>query len=171
MQELSGWLVRVEAPAELWERVRGSQAEACATGQPKWHRLQPVAFVLSAAVLAAVFFFPRALHSSDPSQIRAWVRSKAGIDVPLPAKLAPSVRLVSARMKDRTTAQVDYQVNGREALLLVSLASAAVAGDGRHRILSRGSNRSSWTMRGLVYTVLCPSGEVSQVACQLCHSL
>jgi hypothetical protein len=115
----------------------------------------------------AFLLLPRTLHSSDPSQIHSWILSKAGMDVPLPAKLGPSVRLVSARMKDRSTAQIDYQVNGRDALLLVSLATAAVAGDGRHRTL----RNNSWTMRGLVYTVICPPGEVSQVACQLCHSL
>jgi hypothetical protein len=125
-----------------------------------------------AAVVAAVlvFFLPRDLHSGDPSQIHAWVLSKTGINVPLPAKLSPSVRLVSAS-RDKNTAKIAYQVNGQDAIMLVSVASAAVAGDGRHRFLSRTANSSSWTMRGLVYTVSCPSAEVTQVACQLCHAL
>jgi hypothetical protein len=127
-------------------------------------------------VVAAVvaFFIPRDLHSGDPSQVRAWVLSKTGINVPLPAKLSPAIRLVRAS-HTKDTAQISYQVNGQDAVLLVSLASAAVAGDGRHRSLdstaSRTEHSSSWTMRGLVYTVSCPSAEVTQVACQLCHAL
>ena len=180
MQELSGWLARVEAPPELWDRVSGGPlADARGSGAMSRDRQGAVgllAFAAAASALVlAIFFFPRTFHSSDPAQIRAWVHSKAGIDLPLPAKLSPSVRLISARMRDKDTAQVAYQVDGRDALLLVSLASAAMAGDGRHRGLrntaTRGANTTSWTMRGLIYTVICPSPEVSQVACQLCHSL
>jgi len=178
MQELSGLLGRVEAPPELWERVRGSQAEACATllgeaeGRNWWHRLQPV-YLWSPLVLAAVLLFlllpPRDLRSSDPGQVRSWVLAKAGIDLPLPSSLSPSVRILSASRPDRSTAKIVYQVNGQDAELLVSLASAA--GDGRHKMLSRTANTWSWSMHGVVYTVSCPSAEVSQVACQLCHSL
>jgi hypothetical protein len=178
MQGLGNWLGRVEAPPELWDRVRNSQAEACATSTPKWPRLQPV-FLVGPLVLAAVVLllalFPRDLHSSDPSQIHAWVLAKTGISVPLPEKLAPTVRLISASRRDKSTAQIAYQVDGQDAILLISMATAAVAGDGKHRALnrtaSRTANSSSWTMRGVVYTVFCPSAEVSQVACRLCHSL
>jgi hypothetical protein len=174
MQGLGNWLGRVEAPPELWERVRDSQAKACATTESRWHRLQPV-FLVGPLVLAAVVLllalFPRDLHSSDPAQVRAWVLAKTGISVPLPTKLSPSVRLMSASRRDSGSAQIAYQVDGQDAILLLSMATAAVAGDGRHRFLSRTANSSSWTMRGVVYTVFCPSAEVSQVACRLCHSL
>ena len=172
MQELSQWLGRVEAPPELWDRVRTSQAEACATSRAWWHRLQPVYLagpLILAAALVAFLLPPRTLHSSDPGQVRSWVLSKAGIDLPLPASLSPSVHLLRASRPDQGTAKIEYQVNGQDAMLLVSLAS--VAGDGRHKMLSRTANTWSWSMRGVVYTVSCPSAEVSQVACQLCHSL
>jgi hypothetical protein len=194
MQELSNWLGRVEAPPELWERVR--KAGVARALMPAASALMPMlgapersvetsldaagrsaratfwpALAIAAAVVLAALLLPRDLHSGDPAHVKAWVLSKTGIDVPLPAKLGPAVRLVSASRPDKSTARLAYQVNGRDAVLLVSMASAAVAGDGRHRLLSRSANTSSWTMRGLVYTVVCPSAEVSQVACQLCHSL
>ena len=186
MQELSDVLARglgrVEAPPELWDRVRWqkppaggprvarSMAVAARKPKPLWWAAAALATV-AIAVVAGRGLLDRDLHSSDPARVREWVFSKSGLSVPLPQKLPSSVRILSASQPDKTSAQIKYQVNGQEAVLLVSVASAAVAGDGRHRFLSRDQHTSSWTMRGLVYTASCANGEVTQVACQLCHSL
>jgi hypothetical protein len=180
MQELGDWLGRVEAPAELREQVFGRRFAPINTGNTAGRNRRSPA-ILGGLIAAAAFAVlavtigrglpTRDLQSNDPAQIRAWVHGKTGIGIPLPEKLSPSIRLVSASRPSKGTAQIAYQVNGQEVILLASMASAAVAGDGRHRFLNRDAHSASWTMRGVVYTVVCPTGEVAQVACQLCHSL
>jgi hypothetical protein len=177
MQGLGSWLGRVEAPPELWERVaplphgRGSVTTRALPSRDRQGVVGWLALAAAAVAVLLAVLLPRDLHSSDPAQVRAWVLAKTGISVPLPQRLSPTVRLMSASRRDSITAEIAYQVDGQDAILLLSMATAAVAGDGKHRVLSRTANSSSWTMRGVVYTVFCPSAEVSQVACRLCHSL
>jgi hypothetical protein len=166
----------VEAPPELWEKVRAGRSvetspEAAGRSARAPFRLSFAALAAAMALLVFVLLPPRELRSSDPGQVRSWVLAKAGIDIPLPSALSPSVRILTASRPDKSTAKIAYQVNGQDATLLVSLASAAGAGDGHHKTLARTANTWSWSMGGVLYTVSCPSAEISQVACQLCHSL
>jgi hypothetical protein len=179
----------VEAPAELWDRVRiGPAAGPRATRLPMvWTLAAAVAIVI--AVLA-VRGRERALpvlanasrlefQSGDPAQIRAWLNAHAGIDVAIPGVLQPSIRLLGASVVHRTepAALVVYRVGDREATLLVEKTSQT--GGARHADLRTepdGGGKITWVMHGQLYALACfgPGGglreEDARVACLLCHA-
>jgi anti-sigma factor RsiW len=111
-------------------------------------------------------------HSTDAAELRAWVKSGAGLDVPMPAHTASSVQLVGAyvnRKGGTPTAEIAYRVGGVDATLVVS--KIPMEGDGRHQFVKsgsyHGSNFTSWTMRGQMYTI---ASADARVGCLLCHS-
>jgi hypothetical protein len=122
------------------------------------------------------------LRSDTVSEIRTWVKSRTGLDLPLPANTAPTVRLAgvcAVKGGGAPAFRVAYRVGGRKAELLVSKASPAESGDGRHRFLkceSNGNARvSSWTMRGQLYTLAYATmpgtaSAESREECLLCHA-
>jgi hypothetical protein len=182
-------LMRVEAPAELWERVQNPPAQRRETGA------KPLAWALAALLVVAAVLGLRAreshaagavtadLQSGDPAQIRAWVRSSTGLDIALPDVLSQSVRLVGARVVNPTvpSVQVAYRVGDRDATLLVARTSDS--GSIRHADLRTVNNdgKITWIMHGQMYTLSgagplsctsplpCTSPDDARVACLLCH--
>ena len=152
---LAHQLDRVVAPEELWERVRSPRV----VSEKRVHRSVNAARVGACAtvlLLAIWLFVGRAsVRSADAGEIRAFVKAKAGIDLPLRAQPA-GVRLVGASFR-KGSAEVAYQVGGRDGRLTV---------DGRHGSSARVF---TWTMSGHTYTLECATPEDLKIACNLCH--
>jgi hypothetical protein len=173
---LTEHLGRVRAPEELWYRVRKPQLNQHRSSRPQlaW------ALATTLAIVSVAWGFHTRLNTlashdagltfrcADPGQLRAWVKANTGLDIPLPAKLAASVELVSARLikTDRPTAQLDYRVAGGEARLLVARAGATTS---PHRLPAATDRQASWTMRGQAYTLACVDPATLRAACLLCH--
>jgi len=187
-------LGQVSAPDELWLRIQNPRVAPAR----KPITLRTVDLMIVSALLAVVVwgFFPRRalspqelaiqalergpenleLESGAVSEIRAWVRKRTGLDLPLPSATSASVRLkgVCAVKGGAPTIEVAYRVSGHNAALLVSKASPAIAGDTRHRFLkceSTGGIRvSSWIMRGQLYTLAYSAPGDLRDECLLCHA-
>lgn len=188
-------LVEVSAPDELWNRVRNPIAS-----QPVLVARTPLLALAAAVMLmagAVWTLLPLRSHqasrealaiealarnpedldlrSETVPEIRAWVKSRTGLDLPLPARTAKAVRLAGACAVNLGTAgvEVSYRVSGRNAVLLVSKATAAEAQE-KHRFLkceSIGNRRvSSWTMRGQLYTLAVAAIGDARDECLLCHA-
>lgn len=193
--ELKRHLGPVQAPEELWNRVHGAHGVTQVVEvRPGWRMSWQwaAAAVAAVAIIAGVTVWQnrdisgeeravRALsrtpeqlqfHSTDAAELRAWVRTDTGLDVPMPAHTASSVQLVGAYVNRRgstPTAEISYRVGGQDATLVVS--KIPMDGDGRHQFIKsgsyHGSNFTSWTMRGQMYTI---ASTDARVGCLLCHS-
>ena len=162
---LARHLGRVEAPEELWNRVRCPEPPVGYTNRqyshPQYsHRL---AWALATAVLIVLATWglrPRGdgvnagtllanlalaqgsdnleFRSGEAEKIRAWVKDRTGLDIPFPAESAPSIRLLGAHVVTEGALRVEiaYQTSGHDARLLVSKAASTLAGNGKHRFLS-----------------------------------
>jgi hypothetical protein len=197
---LARHLGRVKAPDELWARIQAPGAQAETVAPPAgfgWKLAFAAAGTL--ALAAGVFWMvheprdpigenetlaARALsggpekldfRSEAAPEVRAWVKSHAGLDVPLPVNTIASVKLLGAHVTPgKNTVEILYQVEGKSAVLTVAKADPEVAGDGAHRFLGGaqrdGARMSSWTMRGQMYTVACPYPQDPRAGCLLCHA-
>src|SRR5207244_1248109 len=87
-------LRRVAAPEELWERIQSPRHNQAPRDQHRFSG-EKLAWALVAAMLVAVLVwgFPShrdlAIRSADAAQIRKWVKTNAGVDVPLLADSSP----------------------------------------------------------------------------------
>ena len=185
--ELTRHLGPVQAPDELWGRV--VQGAAGRASVPRWGARQWAAVSLATLALAAGIRVGlnrdlsgeeravRALsrtqaqmefRSGDPAELRTWVKTGTGLDVPLPERLAPSVQVIGANLTGGS-AEISYRVGGLDAALVVS--KLATEGDGRHTLVKNGSYQGasflSWTMRGQMYTI---ASADARLGCILCHS-
>jgi hypothetical protein len=185
--DLERHLAPVSAPDELWNRIQRPRP----TPQPR----RPVlVFAAAALAIAAVWAaLPKQvvsdqaeaiqalnrepenldLRADTVTEIRAWVKSKTGLDLPLPSATSQAVQLTGVcGVKNRTA--IAYRVRGHNAALLVSKVSPAFAVDGKHRFLKcesvGGSRVSSWTMRGQLYTLAYASTTDPRDECLLCHA-
>lgn len=188
-EELLGALGPVEAPRALWDRIHDQPARR----QNRW-AVWPVAAVLALMVTGAAVWQAMRGHSpaagldalaarellsaesgppkldfdsSDPAAIRAWVKTKTGLNLELPAR-NPAVRLLGARVIQSggsPVAAIAYRVGSERAALLVSRTGAA---GGRRHIFAQ-AGLASWTMRGQAYSIAC-SGQDPQEGCLLCHT-
>lgn len=189
----------VSAPNGLWDVVQHPPT-------PRRRRQIPGSMVALAAVLpiVAVCLLPRhgnaplsrqalaiealsrepedlELRSDTVTEIRTWVKSKTGLDIPLPAATSEGVRMtgVCALKGGALTVEVAYRVSGHNAALLVSKASVMSSGERTHRFLKcesvGGTRVSSWTMHGQLYTLAYAANSNAAAAggkeeCLLCHS-
>jgi len=154
-EELERSLRRVSAPEELWDRIQNPQP---ARGHVRTR------FMAWAAVPALMFVAVWGthsrnnpaiqFHSSDPAEIRAWVRANAGLDVPLHAGNLAGAKVVSPH-----TAEIAYRVAGRDVSLLVSNARTSVQRNGRS---------VSWMTGGQTY-LLARAEPQDFKACVMCH--
>jgi len=153
---LAHQLDQVAAPEELWERVRNP---GVTRKKERVHRIVNAARVGACATILLfvwIYMGHGGFQSGDPGEIRAWVKARAGIDVPLRARPA-GVQLVGANFA-KGSVEIAYRVGGRDGRLKV---------DGRHSASS--AKVFTWSMDGHVYTLECATPEDLKVACNLCH--
>jgi hypothetical protein len=193
-------LARVEAPAELWARMRAAapgERLRPATTYPAWVAWATTAASLAvlaggwllwtavwkpqpveALAVAALRSDPRelTLHTEDATEVRAWVRAKSGIDIPLPPKHSPLVQILGARIveaKPGRVAEVSYQVGEYRAALLVAKDPSGKTTYPNHEVRSSDpfemARVSQWSMRGQSYTLAWAAPGEFRVACLLCH--
>ena len=168
-QVLERHLGRTTAPEELWDRIQDPP-------EPRsWSPRQQLAWALATAllVLAALWGFNARserleFRSEEAMQIREWIRSATGLDVPLPAKTGASVRLICARVVNGD-AEIAYRVGNRDATLLVSRAGSTANGEAGHRFLKSDPGVTIWTMSGLLYTLSGTGSGDQRATCALCH--
>ncbi len=116
------------------------------------------------------------LHSDRPMEIRAWVKARTGIDLPLPDEPSPQVRLMSAcAVKGGSPViEVAYRVKGRNATLRVAKALSTDPITAKHQFLKceeiGGERVSTWVMRGQRYSLIYASLGDSRDECLLCHT-
>ena len=154
-EELEQSLRRVSAPQELWDRIQNPQQERAhvRTRFMAWAAVPVLMFV---AVWGTHSRSNPAvqLHSNDPAQIRAWLKTNAGLDVPLHAG-----NLTGARVTAPHRAEVAYRIAGRDASLSISNGSPSARGNG---------GTISWTAAGQTYLLACAEPQDFK-ACVMCH--
>ena len=187
-------LGRVEAPANLWNHVRGhvairrtwvswgawaTVAAALVVSAGGWTLLQQLRTPQSmeAQAVAALNQGARdlGLQTESAGEVRNWVKKSSGIDIPLPPKHTAMVRIIGASITtDRNPiAQVSYQVGEYRAALLVTKDPTGKTTYPHHE--ARDSDPyetarvSSWSMKGQSYTLAWSAPGEARVACLLCH--
>jgi hypothetical protein len=144
----------VEAPEELWNRIaQGRQVARSAAPVRK------LAWALATAVVVAgiTWNLPRPeFQSEDPAQIRAWVKQRTGLDLPLASSHAAPVHVAGVRVKSGGAVEVAYRDGSRKATFIVS---RTVAGEKAH-----------WSSGGQSYSLACAIPADLDGACRLCHA-
>ena len=188
--ELKRHLGPVKAPDNLWDRVHVARAVKPRPDRGISWQWATIAVATVAVIAGFTVWLNRDLtgeelavrglshtaaqldfRSDNLTEVRAWVKSGTGLDVPLPVRTAPSVRMIGARINrgQVAAAEISYRVGDSNATLVVSRIPAN--GDGRHAFVKSGSyhgtNFQSWTMRGQMYTL---ASADARVGCILCHS-
>jgi hypothetical protein len=163
---LARHLGRTNAPAGLWERV----------AQPRMPRpvlwnfrlVCGVAAILLAAALLWGFYPSRNpaldFRSAKPDQIRLWVKTNTGLDVPLHNSASARLIGASAVRSPVPGARIVYRVGAKDVALTVRTVGTPVLG------ASKGDSVFSWTARGQRYTVACSDAEELRIGCLLCHA-
>jgi len=189
---LSRDLRQVAAPDDLWRKMQ--QPRVARVRKQIGLRTTDLMLVCTLLAMAVWGIFPRRalspqslaiaalnrgpedldLQSDTVSEIRAWVKTRTGLDLPLPAETSQMVRLKGV-CAVKGGFEVSYRVSGHNAALLVSKASSAMPADTRHRFLkcesTAGTRVSSWIMHGQLYTLAYASPGDSRDECQLCHAV
>jgi len=166
---LSKHLGRETAPEELSVgrlfKLQAGFQPALSRPRTKAWGTPALAGVAAVAVFAILFLWFRPpssdLHSADPAQISAWLKSRS-FDVPLRTDPPQSIRLTAAHIKG-STAEVDYRIGGHDAVLTVSPPSAQAPDPGTYHIVR------SHLVRGQLFTLACAFPEDARMACLLCH--
>jgi hypothetical protein len=169
--ELEHGLREVTAPPELWDRLQSARlARPPASARRLVWALAPSLVLASVALLSLLRSPVRqdsqaiAFHCQNPAELRAWVKAKTGLDVPLRGAPPASIQLIGAsNLGER--AEISYRAGDRDALLLVSRANGAA--DAPHS--NPAGKVSSWVMNGQRYTLACDNPADLQLACKLCH--
>jgi hypothetical protein len=176
------------APAELWDRIQAHRVAVPAKRiNPRLVWVMAGAVVLAAVALSLVraqreggagdeAFAIQALrsdsqrvafHCQNPAQLRAWVRARTGLDLPLRAEASPSIRLIGAQTIDGARGvEVAYRAGSRDGVLVVSRADAGASNLPHSHA---GGSVSSWVMAGQRYTLATDNPTDLQLACKLCH--
>jgi hypothetical protein len=176
-------LKRVAAPAELWDRVVLPQPPKRRPFRQRiwWALSMASAVVASLAVVASAHYPGRttaqasaraAEFSSDqPSNIRTWIRSQTGLDVPLPGQLPSAVRIRGARISAAGGVEIHFSADGQDAVLMISAAHSPLPD---HRELDsdfiRTATAFAWSMEHQEYTLAVRQAGTLRSACQVCHT-
>ncbi len=168
--ELQRGLREVTAPPELWDRIQSAK-----TVPPGVSNRRAVWAMAATVVLIAIGM--SAFHrdnvtlpaqTSDrcqnPAQLRAWVRARTGLDLPLRADSSSSIQLIGARAVSGRV-EIAYRAGNRDALLRISKASPGSADVSNHV----NGNVSTWVMSGQRFTLASSDAADLQLACKLCH--
>jgi len=199
-RELKRHLAPVKAPDELWDRVRSGRASHLkprpAAMTWRWAAAAVAAVAVAAGAMAwlnrplsneelavrALNHSPEQMEfrSESLAELRTWIKSGTGLDIPLTGRATPSVRLIGAHVvkasvirKGSPAVEISYRVGDSGVALVIS--KAPPQGDGRHAFVksgsSHGANFQSWTMRGQMYTIASVGASAdARVGCMLCHS-
>jgi hypothetical protein len=186
--ELARRLRPVAAPEALWDRIHEPRTPPRASS----FRLWPIAaalLLMGSGVVAWRISLARDpvsametlaerelsgpqrydLYSSDPLEIRTWVKAKTNVDLEMPGSGA--VRLLGARLirlDGEPVAAVGYKVGDSAATLLVCRKRSAAA-TSKHVFSRMNARVLTWTMRAQVYTIASAAKD-PQAACLLCHA-
>ena len=149
----------VEAPAELWTRVRDGGAT-----KPRRDYRGLVWATAAVAIVVAAWSVnrPDAIRSSEPAVIRAWAKTRAGVEIPL---VGGEVTGAQAR---RGTVRVAYRVNGHEATAFRSrrLDGRAIRCTGsERRIRGRARFHGRWAGRYILWLVRSPESWKRAAGC------
>lgn len=162
-------LGQVSAPEELWRRMQSGARPR--RSRPVSRRLMWSMAAAMVAGGAAWALHPRPaaeIQSANAAEIRQWVKTNAGLDVPL--RDSSSVQLIGAHVTNHV-AEIAYRAGDRDAILAVSKSPVdvdthvAAVGEARS-----GAKQVSWTMGRQSFTVACDDPDQSHAACLLCHS-
>jgi hypothetical protein len=123
MEILERNLGRVEAPAELWDRVIGGRETRRRSVWLPW----ALALACASVAMAGIFYKP-GLRSDDPALVREWVKARTGMDVPLATQHA--VRLTGARVVKTGRIEIGY----KSGVVLISKADGTAAHWGAYAI-------------------------------------
>ena len=176
-------LTRVTAPRELWDRVnapyRAARVKESGSGRWSWAL---GAAMLVVAVLAGIRLMrgnaapvvaqaagPSGIQSSEGAEVRAWVRARAGLEVPLAGELPASVRLTGATVMRGQAVEIAYRIEGRPATLLVAKTGGLQWGSVSHAFVRRDGKTASWSTRGHSFTLACAMPGDMELACLICH--
>ena len=188
--ELNRHLGPVQAPDELWDRVHDAHAVPLRPSRGMTWQWAAAALATVAVVAGITVWQHREIsgeeravralsrtpdqlefRSEDLTEVRTWVRSGTGLDVPLPGRTSPMVHMIGAHVNRAgvPTAEISYRVGDADATLVVS--KIPMEGDGKHAFVKsgsyQGSSFQSWTMRGQMSTL---ASADAKVGCLLCHS-
>ena len=162
--ELQRGLREVTAPQELWDRIQTHKAAATRRDN------RPLVWAMAATVMLITFGLSVVQHNNvdfpvlagdrcqNPAQLRAWVRAKTGLDLPLRADSSPSpsIQLIGAQMVDGTLGvKIAYRTGNHDAVLLVSRAD--------------GPENMPHSRFGQRFTLASSDPADLQLACKLCH--
>jgi hypothetical protein len=158
--ELQRGLREVTAPPELWDRVQSPRTVPRGASNRGVVWAMAATVVLIAIGLSAVHRDNVGLPAltgdrcQNPAQLRAWVRAKTGLDLPLRAESSPSIQLIDARTVSGRV-EIAYRAGNRDAVLLISRASAGSPEAANHA--------------GQQFTLASNDPADLQLACKLCH--
>jgi hypothetical protein len=109
--------------------------------------------------------------SNQISEVRRWIRSRTGIDIPLLMQSDASVEMMGASIAETGAVEVRYRVGGQQASLLVSRFGGVSA---EHRHLSGDSlpyaTTVSWSTGQQSYTLAVERAGGMRAACVVCHA-
>ncbi len=159
--ELRQSLRPVSAPPELWDRIQAHRTESPRAANRLLVWAMAAAVVLVAVGLSLIhrdnIVFPAFAgdRCQNPAQLRAWVRAKTGLDLPLRSDPSQSLELISAQTIDGTRGvKIDYRAGNHDAVLLVSRTD-------------RSAN--SHSRFGPAFALAADNSADLQLACKLCH--
>jgi hypothetical protein len=186
--ELSRHLKPTAAPEELWTRIQAGHAAGPRTA-PRWPLLLFASAVLAMAILFGLIprFKPAPdvskaawreltagsridFRSNDPEQIRAWVKTHAGLNVPLAA--GHSVQFVGASLlhdSDCTVCISFHGDNGAGKLVIARGGADGPLHPSLRQTSYRGAHVVSWVAGGQAYALASTPKENAHAGCVLCH--
>ena len=101
MEILERNLGRVEAPAELWDRVQGGRESRASRAWLPW-----IVAACASVAMAGIFYRPT-VQSNDPATIREWVKARTGMEVPLAQQ--HQMQLTGARVVNGGKIEIEYK--------------------------------------------------------------
>jgi hypothetical protein len=178
-QELTRQLEPVPAPEGLWNRIHEQRRPLRTTPHINagWALAAAALLLMVVTMIGQRAFRTPEFRSADPTAIRAWVKSEAGLDVPFPNQLpdcGKPVSLVGARLfrqRGERIAAITYRIGNDFVSMLVRPGSRSGARHSLPRIESTATVRTiSWDMGAETYTVNLTPAMASGQACVLCHA-
>ncbi len=155
-------LRQVSAPPELWDHIQARTKAPTRAGNRPLVWAMAAAVVLMAVGLSNIhrdnLAYPAFAgdRCQNPAQLRAWVRAKTGLDLPLRSDSTSSLELIGAQTIDGANGvKIAYRAGNHDAVLLVSRAD--------------GSANVAHSRFGPAFTLGSDNPADLQLACKLCH--